>query len=684
MTDLERGPLEQLAAALPGQVLPGSDGRRYPLGARIGEGGQGWVFRATWNGSVDVVVKVLRPDAVTPETLARFQREANVLRALSQQATPNPHVVRFFDHAYATVEVGGQSWDLPFTVLELVEGTTLERAIADAQPAGIGLERARRILRHVVLALRDVHAQDVIHRDLKPSNILLASPGGRELAKVTDFGLAKLLAPGMQRTTALAGATVGYAPPEQFERGNLRVGRHTDVFSLAAIFYETVCGLPAFPFHSQAHPLFVVVRILTEARPSFGRVSKYLPPELADRLDIVAALDVELARALSPNPSERHATVMQFQEAIERALTALSATPSMPQSVVGGIVVRSSAPPPGSVRESTRLGGAPTMRADEVAAVTPPPTQRASSPDSKVSPTTRAAESAIAWRVRSQAMAPNVLMGITVAPLGDAAVGAGPHGTARWDGRVWGRLDVPGGLDPRAFRATAWFGGAVFLAGALPTVLAIAPDHSFGMWRFNVPGVIFHSATADASGLLLTGERMTSGGVVGVLAEVPLGARGGLPLRVMDVAGCGPLRAAARLASGILACGDAGALVFAREGSLPRISRACDASLQAVLPFGADTAIVVGAGGFAFRVSDTLEARLEAVQTQRDLSALARGPNGVGWCGGAEQRVLMRGPGGWTRAGSLPGSGRVVALHVTTTLVLAFADDGGVLEGSAA
>jgi serine/threonine protein kinase len=677
------GPLAALAAALPGQVLPGSDGRRYPLGALIGEGGQGWVFRATWNGSVDVVVKVLRPDAVTPESLARFQREANVLQALSQQATPNPHVVRFFDHAYAAVDVDGASFDLPFTVLEFVEGVTLEHAIHAAQPAGIGLERARRILRHVVLALRDVHAQDVVHRDLKPSNILLSSPGGREIAKVTDFGLAKLIAPGMQRTTALAGATVGYAPPEQFEKGNLRVGRHTDVFSLAAIFYEMVSGLPAFPFHEQAHPLFVVVRILTEARPSFGRVSKHVPPELADRLDIVAALDAELARALSPNPSERHGTVMEFHDGIERALTSLSATPSMPQSAVGGVVVRASAPPPAS-RESGRMGRAKTLSADETPVLAAPPTERAGNPDSRASGVTRPGDSLIVWRMRSAPVGVGALMGITVAPLGDAAVGAGPHGTARWDGRTWGRLDVPGGHDPRAFRATAWLGGTVFLAGASPTVLAIAPDLSFGMWRFNVPGVVFHSAIADANGILLTGERMTQSGVTGILAEIPLGARGGLPLRVMDVVGCGPLRAAGRLATGVLACGDGGVLVFATDGNPLRVARVCDAPLHAVLPFGPDTAIVVGGGGFTFRVSSNLDAQLEAVQTQRDLFALARGPNGIGWCGGAEQRVLTRGAGGWARSGSLPGSARVTALHVTTPRVLAFTDDGSVLEGSAA
>jgi serine/threonine-protein kinase len=323
MQDLKADPLRDLADALLGQVLPGSQGRHYPLEKRIGEGAQGWVFRATWNGTIDVVVKVLRPDVTSPEALARFQREAQVLRMLSQQGTPNPHVVRFFDHAYARVEVPatGKWWDLPFTVLELVDGETLERALARAQPDGLGLDRARRILHHVALALEDVHAHDVVHRDLKPSNVLLTTTAGREIAKVTDFGLAKMLDPAMQRTKNLAGATVGYAPPEQFEDGNHRVGRQTDVFSLAAIFYEMVTGIPAFPFPPNAHPFTVVIRILNDERPALVRVTSRLPRELSERPDAVAALDAELARALSPEPGDRHATIIEFFSALSAALT---------------------------------------------------------------------------------------------------------------------------------------------------------------------------------------------------------------------------------------------------------------------------------------------------------------------------------------------------------------------------
>src|SRR2546421_2293226 len=88
---------------LPGQVLRGTGGAQYHLRERVGEGGQGWVFRASWDEpeGYAVIVKVLRPDVVTPESFARFEREAQVLRMLGQATRPNPHVVRFFDHATA-------------------------------------------------------------------------------------------------------------------------------------------------------------------------------------------------------------------------------------------------------------------------------------------------------------------------------------------------------------------------------------------------------------------------------------------------------------------------------------------------------------------------------------------------------------------------------------------------------
>src|SRR3954468_11960504 len=151
--------LVPLRDSLVGRVLRGSGSVSYHLGECIGEGGQGWVFKANWDdpsGHV-VIVKVLRPDIVATEALRRFQREAEVLRMLSTQGRPNPYIVRFFDHAIAQVPspYGPEPLTLPFTVLEYVDGTTLESVLDDQRRSSRGLpaERVRRLLRQICQAL---------------------------------------------------------------------------------------------------------------------------------------------------------------------------------------------------------------------------------------------------------------------------------------------------------------------------------------------------------------------------------------------------------------------------------------------------------------------------------------------------------------------------------------------------
>src|ERR1700721_2188442 len=139
-----------LRDALEGQVIHGNTS--YHLRERIGEGGQGWVFKANWDepSGLVVIVKVLRPDAVNNEALVRFQREAEVLRLLSQ-GRPNPHIVRFFDHAVAHVASPPGPLELPFTVLEYVNGPTLESVLKGIRGHGLPVERVRRLVRQVVL-----------------------------------------------------------------------------------------------------------------------------------------------------------------------------------------------------------------------------------------------------------------------------------------------------------------------------------------------------------------------------------------------------------------------------------------------------------------------------------------------------------------------------------------------------
>lgn len=685
--------LASLRDALSGQVLAGSDGRRYPLGERVGEGGQGWIFRATWNGSVDVVVKVLRPDAVTRDALARFQREAAVLRTMSQQPAPNPHVVRYYDHASATLTVPGtaDTWTFPFTVLEYVEGETLAAALARERGDGLGLERTRRILRHIVLALRDVHAQNIVHRDLKPSNVLIDTmhgQGAREIAKVTDFGLAKVFGDSLHRTVALAGATVGYAPPEQFERGNPRVGKPTDVFSLGAILFEMLTGEPCFPV---SDPLMVLHILLQGDRPTFAKTRDRLPSELRARPDVVAALDGVLSRALASSPDARYATVTLFHDAVEDALSRLGPAAGLRMSDRPPAVGASG---PGdravfSGPASQVSGDGATLSADAASLSAPSFSAPSFSADAGRGRNSVELPGApppsvppMHWQMRAAPAWRKPLRAITLSQDGSNAVGIGADGLAYWSGLAWTRLELPRFVAPATVEALAWFGSHVVVAGASSTVHLRAPDGTYTPFTFGLPGLVFHGAYADSTGILLAGEQLTHGGAVGVIAAMNLQQASVLALAWARVPEAGPLRAVSRIHGRTFACGDRGVVTVLKDG-VSLAAEVCPQPLLALAPAGDGGAIAVGAGGFVFHVLPTLEARLEAVQTTRALTAVTQSSDGGLWAGGEDRRILRRGAGGWVRAGVTVGvaGATVRALSAGSGRVTAFCDDGSVLEG---
>jgi hypothetical protein len=113
----------------------------------------------------------------------------------------------------------------------------------------------------------------------------------------------------------------------------------------------------------------------------------------------------------------------------------------------------------------------------------------------------------------------------------------------------------------------------------------------------------------------------------------------------------------------------------------PRLRQVCGAPLVALDALGDGTAIAVGGGAYTFRVWPTLEATLEATQTQRDLFGLAIGADGQMWSGGAAGRVLRRETAGWARVGIDGVSSRVLAVRAATGRVRVFCEDGMVVEG---
>ncbi len=648
---------------LPGRVLQGSRGTRYHVKDRIGEGGQGWVFTASWDepDGFLVIVKVLRPDSITTEALARFEREAQVLRMLGQAGRPNPHIVRYFDHATTRMPspTGSDTLDVRYTVLEYVRGPTLEQVLARGRGVGLALDRVRRIGRQVALALEDVHSHKIVHRDLKPSNVLLADEGGTEVAKVTDFGLVKAVDIGFSKTTALAGASLGYAPPEQFEQGNRRVGPRTDVFSFAAMLYEMLTGARAFPYGDGENPLLIVTRLLNGPRPSLLKHAGALAPELAQRPDVVDRLQQIMVRATAAEPGDRHASITELWGEMEPLLR--------------------------SVVERASFTGGPSdvphlSETLETTAQQKPP----NAADPRL-----ANPAAWTWRVRVPAVRTGAARAAAFEPSGESALALGSAGMMRWTGGTWARLTEPAQLDSRLVRGFTWLRpGELLLYGARGLVVRYVPGGAVDVWDMPDREVTFLGAHVDPTGTVtLVGERparrdprvVGPSTTVGTIAQF---ARGKVTL-LSDVTSCARLRGVTRLLSGlVVACGDWGTIVRLELGVPEHAGSVCGGHLNAIEATPDGGAVTVGAGGHALSLSPRLAAQLEAVQTTRDLVALLVDEGGAAWAGSAQARLMRRNGGSWVRmSGELGLPSSVLSLWVSPRVVRAICDDGAIVEG---
>jgi serine/threonine-protein kinase len=665
------------------------------------------VFRAHWDdpSGVPVIVKVLRPDAVGTEALVRFQREAQVLRMLSMQTRANPYVVRFYDHAMADIPApyGGDPLQVPYTVLEYVHGSTLERVLKESGNRGLPLERIRRIVRHIAHALDHVHSQKVVHRDLKPSNILLATEAGTEIAKVTDFGLVKLVdMTVLQRTASLAGASLGYAPPEQYEQGNQRVSPRTDIFSLAAIVFEMLTGKPAFPFREGENPLVIVTRILGGMRPVLSKHRESLAPELAARADVIEAINGLIGKALAADPADRHESASAFLAALEAQLKSVhvdDAASMPPRSVVSPWETTAKAdgtvpsrPPPARVnvqRPSAREmlaatpSGPPSQSAPPPAAPPAPPGPRAQPNEAASNP------AAWNWTVATRPLAKGTVRA-AVFPPGDVdIIAAGPTGFARWARGSWVALPWNRDVDPRLVRTVFMHKtGDVVLGGAGGLVAVVDAKGTSRLLSVPDREVTFLGGRVDAQGTLTMvgerparagGPRPNGGNTIGVVAQF---VQDRLTL-LTDASQVQRLHDVLKMPDGTLvACGDWGVLVRIDLGVADSIGAVCGGHLfrLQLAPHGG--AYVIGAGGHALSLSPKLEAQLEAVQTTRDLVSIAIADDGSAWVGSAQARILRRTKTGWLRmSGELGLASDVVALWANATFVRAVCDDGAVIEG---
>ena len=696
--------MASLRDALVGQVLTGSGRVTYHLQDCVGEGGQGWAFRARWNDpeGVTVLAKVLRPDTVSLEALRRFQQEAEVLRMLSM--LPNPHVVRFYDHAVAQVSPnGGPVIAIPFTVLEFVNGPTLEQVLKST--GALAVRRARRVLRQVAQGLETVHQQKVVHRDLKPSNILLSTEAGIEIAKVTDFGLVKLAELNLVSTSALAGASLGYAPPEQYERGNARVSTRTDVFALGALAYEMLSGKAAFPFTQGENPLIIVTRILSGARPQLARLTT-LPAELAQHRELLHDVDHVLAKALSADPTHRQESVRAFVAELDHALAPLQDLERAPRSLVSPFEATSPNSSPSGAYRSLLADSIEGGRPDEAQRASTPSLPSTSSASSASSAPSAARASSVASLSRPQRVAETVAarpdawtfvtlvtppraMTLRHAALSNRGFVAtlGAFGVVVWGGGRWTPVALPPEIDPRAARGVLWLeGGELLVFGEGSLALIVAPTGSTLTLHFAEPGMSFRGARRFPDGSTWLVGRVPRGETtVGVATRIVKG-------RVDAMVTCAEvahLDDIARVGGEPIACGHRGALVKC----LPELDRGtlvaslCHGNLRAIAALPDGSAVTVGDGGHALLVRTPFEGALETVQTTRDLLSLSIAPDASAWAGGAAGRIVRRtaGPGiptTWVRmVAELPARGDVLAVLANESAVRAVTTDGALVEG---
>ncbi len=284
---------------------------RYVLIDLLGDGGMGTVYRGI-DRRLDraIAVKVLGAMAMLGEDdRARFEREAQALSRLHSE-----HTVTVYDYGVATrPPLSGTA----YIVLELVRGPDLFSRIQDGP---LPPKLAAQIVADVARSLDEAHRIGIIHRDIKPSNVLLTTtPDGRNIAKVIDFGVARMDDGRRTRTGVMMG-TPHYMAPEQCAGSNDRslVDHRTDLYALGVVLFEMLAGSPPFDGKEPMHILFKQVNEAPPKLPGPGR------NKLRKRLEAV------IHTAMAKDVDDRQPSVSAFADEVLAAVEALPDEAAVP------------------------------------------------------------------------------------------------------------------------------------------------------------------------------------------------------------------------------------------------------------------------------------------------------------------------------------------------------------------
>ncbi len=267
---------------------------RYKLERRLGQGGMGVVYKAQHIFLKSThAIKVILPDLVgyDPMLVTRFRQEAIVAASIRHK------------NIVAVTDFGVANGTMPFLVMELIKGSSLEDILAEK--GHLSLKFSLEIMEAIAAGVGTAHRQGIIHRDLKPLNIMVYGDlPVSEAVKVLDFGLAKIktgdtFASLVQAKTAGFLGSPLYMAPEQWSEEE--ADKRTDIYSLGIILYQMLAGVT--PFIGTSIPAVMKKHLVEDPAP-FALHGVQVPP----------LIESAVFHALKKRPADRPQSVEEFIE----------------------------------------------------------------------------------------------------------------------------------------------------------------------------------------------------------------------------------------------------------------------------------------------------------------------------------------------------------------------------------
>ena len=313
------------STAVTGPVLALTGGERllagrYRVEQHIGRGGMAEVHVGTDTRlGRKVAIKLLKSSLANDPTFRmRFRQEAQAASRMT-----HPTIVRVFDAGEETVlESGGGEAQLPFIVMEFVDGKLLKDLIKDGPMTA---QEAGHIIRGILTALEYSHRAGVVHRDIKPGNVMVTRAGQ---VKVMDFGIARAISDSsatVAQTSVILG-TAQYFSPEQAKGETVDV--RSDLYSTGVVLFEMLTGRA--PFRGDS-PIAVAYQHVSERPETPSRLN----PAISEQLDAV------ILRALEKDKTKRYQSADDFRDDIDAILAGRTPTARLPtveiqQELFGG------------------------------------------------------------------------------------------------------------------------------------------------------------------------------------------------------------------------------------------------------------------------------------------------------------------------------------------------------------